>query len=230
MQWLGPGEGWDQLKGGLDAEVEGAFLTAAARRASRPGMIGFDTGCFTGWTASRVWDVFKELHGHFYCVDWFKGNVDSQVGDFYWHTLAAADLAKEAYPADRVLLQLLKNIESKNALDTVSVIVAESWRPAELLADASVDYVYIGGDHRYSGVKRDLEAWLPKMRSGGVICGHALSGWVEPESEYWKQLCEEPEQDYYHGAKCHFGVNRALWDMFRDQTISICGNCWAKVI
>jgi len=214
-QWLKEGDVWDQLGGGLQ-EIEATFLKDLATLVSRPGMVGFDTGCFTGWTASQVWDIFGINGGHFYCVDWFLGNVESVVGTFQWG----------AYPSEQVLLQLLKNIEISNAKEFVSVIIDESWRPAALIPNASIDYVYIGGDHTYSGIQRDLLAWLPKVRPGGVICGHAYDRYVDPDSEEWKELCLQNEQDYYASYNCHFGVNRALHEIIKPG-YSVKGNCWA---
>ncbi|NIL95924.1 MAG: hypothetical protein GTO62_01975, partial [Planctomycetales bacterium] len=34
------------------------------------------------------------------------------------------------------------------------------------------DWVYIDANHTYEGVLADLEASLPKVRPGGLICGH----------------------------------------------------------
>lgn len=229
MQWLkDTNAAFDTLKGGL-GNAESLFLKDLVSKVIRPGMIGFDTGCYTGWTASQVWDVFNANGGHFYCVDWFKGNVNSQVGDYVWDAMATAEQQSYLAAADKILLQLLKNIEVSAASDFVSVVITDSWRPAFLLADKSIDYVYVGGDHRYSGIKRDLEAWVPKVRSGGVICGHAYLGYVEPNSDKWKQLCAEPELDYYHHAGCHFGVNRALHELF-GSSICVGGSCWGKFL
>lgn len=47
-----------------------------------------------------------------------------------------------------------------------------SWDGARLYGNASLDYVYIDADHHYEGVCRDLDAWLPKVKSGGIIAGH----------------------------------------------------------
>lgn len=35
-----------------------------------------------------------------------------------------------------------------------------------------VDFVYLDADHRYEHVLADCRAWWPKVRSGGVLCGH----------------------------------------------------------
>lgn len=200
--WTKDDDKWESLGGGLLKE-DGDYLQLLARRVARPGMVGFDTGCFTGWTASCVWPIFKENDGHFYCIDWFKGNIGTPVGQF----------EPGKYPADKVLLQLLKNIEVSDCLDLVSVIIAESWKPAEIIADNTVDYVYIGGDHRYSAVKKDIAVWLPKVRPGGVLCGHAFNQEIEVNSRAWIEMNKEPEQDYYHSNNLHFGVTKAVQEL-----------------
>jgi len=36
----------------------------------------------------------------------------------------------------------------------------------------SIDFVYIDGDHSYDGVKKDIDLYYPKVKSGGIIGGH----------------------------------------------------------
>lgn len=36
----------------------------------------------------------------------------------------------------------------------------------------SLDFVYIDGMHVYDSVKRDIEGWYPKIKTGGIIAGH----------------------------------------------------------
>ena len=53
----------------------------------------------------------------------------------------------------------------------------------------NLDFVYIDGDHSYEQVLRDLENWVPKIRSGGIISGHDWCkfeiGVVEAGTEYF---------------------------------------------
>lgn len=39
-------------------------------------------------------------------------------------------------------------------------------------ADQSVDFVFIDANHTYDFVKADVNAWLPKIKPGGIIAGH----------------------------------------------------------
>jgi hypothetical protein len=43
---------------------------------------------------------------------------------------------------------------------------------AKLVPDQSLDVVYIDGNHIAEFVRADVEAWLPKVKPGGLICGH----------------------------------------------------------
>ena len=38
--------------------------------------------------------------------------------------------------------------------------------------DASLDWVYLDAQHHGKGSRQDIEMWIPKVRSGGVIGGH----------------------------------------------------------
>ncbi len=38
-------------------------------------------------------------------------------------------------------------------------------------ADGSLDFVYIDGNHSEPYVTQDIEAWAPKVRSGGIVAG-----------------------------------------------------------
>ena len=54
------------------------------------------------------------------------------------------------------------------------IVKMKGWSLDEVVKfdDGSLDIVFIDGDHSYEACLADLRAWLPKVRSGGVICGH----------------------------------------------------------
>lgn len=39
-----------------------------------------------------------------------------------------------------------------------------------------LDFVYIDGNHSGTAVREDIEAWAPKVVSGGIIAGHDFTG------------------------------------------------------
>lgn len=81
-----------------------------------------------------------------------------------------------------------------------------STEAAGFFADGSIDFLFLDGDHSYAGVRRDLEAWLPKCR--GVVAGHD-----------WKPL----EFD---------GICQAVRERFGDAAITIdpISTVWAVAI
>jgi len=54
----------------------------------------------------------------------------------------------------------------------VVLLRAYSHLAAEQIEDRSLDAVYIDGDHSFDAVLRDLNAFAPKLRPGGLILGH----------------------------------------------------------
>ena len=43
---------------------------------------------------------------------------------------------------------------------------------AKEVADGSLTFVFIDGDHSYEGCKEDLHAWYKKVKPGGLLMGH----------------------------------------------------------
>ena len=48
----------------------------------------------------------------------------------------------------------------------------DSVEASKLYSDNSLDFVYIDADHSYESVKKDIIAWLPKVKTGGILAGH----------------------------------------------------------
>jgi hypothetical protein len=67
---------------------------------------------------------------------------------------------------------LHRNVLSCGLGDSVRLIVADSVEAAALFAPASLDFVFIDGDHAKDAVTADIFAWLPKLKPGGLLAGH----------------------------------------------------------
>jgi hypothetical protein len=56
--------------------------------------------------------------------------------------------------------------------ERAKVISMLSVEAAAKIKDGTLDFVFIDGDHSYAGVTADLQAWAPKVKPGGLLCGH----------------------------------------------------------
>jgi hypothetical protein len=61
----------------------------------------------------------------------------------------------------------------------VIIIKGDSVEIAKTFKSNSLDFVYIDANHQYEYVKKDIEAWYPKIKDNGYIAGHDYGG-------YWK--------------------------------------------
>jgi len=56
--------------------------------------------------------------------------------------------------------------------DRLSFYRAEGDDVVRQLDDSSVDLIFIDAAHDYDSVKHDIQTWLPKVGSGGILAGH----------------------------------------------------------
>ena len=52
------------------------------------------------------------------------------------------------------------------------LMVCSSIQASEKFEDNSLDIVFIDADHTYKAVKKDIQLWWPKVRTGGILAGH----------------------------------------------------------
>lgn len=82
----------------------------------------------------------------------------------------AVDLERPPPEEDRV-----------SRLERVEFLQGYSDACAARVDDASIDLVFLDADHSAAWVARDLDAWVPKVKPGGVIAGHDYGSHRHPD-------------------------------------------------
>jgi hypothetical protein len=63
-------------------------------------------------------------------------------------------------------------INTRMFRNRLEVLRGDSVEMAKHVKDLSLDFVFIDADHRYVAALADIRAWAPKVREGGLVCGH----------------------------------------------------------
>lgn len=65
-----------------------------------------------------------------------------------------------------------KTLERLKPYPNAHIIRETSMEAVKQFGDNSLDFVYIDANHRFKYIAEDLCEWSPKIKKGGVICGH----------------------------------------------------------
>lgn len=66
----------------------------------------------------------------------------------------------------------IRNMRSLGLHKYVTQLRMNSVDAAKLFDDDSIHFVFIDGDHTEEAVTNDINAWLPKLRTNGMLAGH----------------------------------------------------------
>jgi len=101
----------------------------------------------------------------FTTVDHWRGSEGEELHD-----------ADQDVQSGRLYEVFLENIRPVAAY--VNVIRDDSAAAAARFEDGSIDFLYVDASHSYEGVLRDLSAWWPKVKLGGLMAG---DDWCFPD-------------------------------------------------
>jgi FkbM family methyltransferase len=129
---------------------------------------------------------------------WHKGTL--YLIDTWRHLDSYIDMngQDDQYHYD-CLIQTCKNI--KPWQDRTHILRMDSSLSANMFPNEYFDFIYIDADHSYEGVIKDLEAWWPKIKKGGLFCG---DDYIPDDGDIWMTGQGEP---VYAGK---FGVRKAV--------------------
>jgi hypothetical protein len=101
------------------------------------------------------------------CVDTFKG--EEGQAEHVETVKAHGGSIQDAF---------MDNILKAGVHLMITPIVGDSAESASKFSDSSIHGVFVDAAHDYESVKRDLEAWYPKLAPGAIWSGHDY-GWRE---------------------------------------------------
>jgi hypothetical protein len=98
------------------------------------------------------------------------GSAGNVIGVDCWNSQDLTYTQLAPHGQDAIYCEAQKNLARFG--DRVQLIRGDSKWAAKLLADRSIDMLFIDGDHNYEGVKADLDLLLPLCAPDAVVCGH----------------------------------------------------------
>ena len=114
-----------------------------------PGWVGIEIGVAQGWSSEAF---IKHGIRFMYLIDpWWGDQGDTGDWDGSWNYF---NFRKRMAP-----------YSDKYATFRMPSAEAERFVPM-------VDFVFVDGNHAYEYVKSDLEFYWPKIKPGGILCGH----------------------------------------------------------
>lgn len=142
------------------AAFRGLYRVAVAEAPSDRECTFVEVGSWLGKSASfmAVEIINSGKRISFTCVDpWLDGGPDLKDTTYF------KSLQKPVYET------FMQNI--KPVAHLVRPLRMTSVDGARQFEDGSVDFLMLDGDHNYPAVLHDIDAWLPKMRPGGLMAG-----------------------------------------------------------
>jgi predicted O-methyltransferase YrrM len=184
------------------SEADGKAIEKLVKMVLREGIKIVEIGSWKGNSAAVLAKTVADCHGSVFAVD---------------HWLGSEDTTKPEYAEQVDVYSIFKhNMTALGVWDTVHPLVMDSLTASQIFADGILDLVFIDGDHRYEAVRKDISAWLPKLKDGGILCGHDCQGYYAEYPEEVKKRIEENLKEEQIPGLGHPGVIKGVYECFQD--------------
>lgn len=120
-----------------------------------------EIGVFEGKLTKKILDAVPEIQTY-YCVDPWKHYKE-------WDNSLLSKTWKEV-DFNKVFDNFKNNIKKHE--DKIIIYKMTSEEASKKIEDKGLDFVFIDGNHDYEYVKKDIEIWKNKVKTGGFLSGH----------------------------------------------------------
>ena len=132
-----------------------------------------------------------------YCVDTWEGNKGEGLNH------PTVQIAQR----EDVFLQFLRNI-TRYGCDNVVVCRGESVEVASSWNYGPIDFLFIDASHDYESVLKDLKAWVPWVKPGGIVCG---DDWNLDDCLELKGSVRKAFEDFFKSSLPNLGIVERFW-------------------
>lgn len=149
---------YEDIPGWFDFDDIYREQVAAAQDGARFVEVGSWLGRSTAFMGREILTSGKRIQ--FFAIDTWRGSPAAQYQDV---------VAKHG---GSVYDEFLFNMAACGVDRVVRSRIQDSVKASESFADGMLDFVFLDAAHDFHSVRRDVAAWLPKVRVGGVLAGH----------------------------------------------------------
>lgn len=152
--------------------------------------------------------IESRRHHRIVCVDTWKGTPGNPCADHV------------AQRGGSILEDFRRNLRVADVQDVVWPLERPSLEAAPMFEDRSLDFVFLDADHAYEAVLADINAWLPKLKPGGVLAGHDFD---RPETvqravlERLPQAIARPPRSWWYRVPAEKGLGLCLALNVKDE-------------
>src|SRR5258708_4465964 len=162
-----------KVEGWFDLDHANRLYDLANQYVTEGGEV-LEVGSWKGRSSYILAAICHDRHAHLTCMDSFAGLVvpdysKPQEGHPRWNLYMTGNgYYHEAFEDKNFIDQIKKNLEGFD----VKFLKGDSKVLYKKIKDDSLDLCFIDGDHEHPGVDLDLKHFWPKVKKGGIFCGH----------------------------------------------------------
>lgn len=167
---------WESIPGWFDFQD----IYWMAVNLAKPSDILVEVGSFLGKSTSFMMEqiFLQNKNVKFFSVDLFdiQFMIEEDNGSPEKNTLPWGETVKswvDKGGKDVMYDEFLKNMENSSYREFLTGIIRErSDLAADHFKNLELSFVFIDAGHSYDNVMKDMNAWWPKIKYGGVFAGH----------------------------------------------------------